>query len=237
MRPMYDMSHAIAPSPREFSLLPIHKMRLQDGSIKDGEIKQLHVVYIKLRAFFMSYAWVNITNLTFFTCDAAETMTDKLLTLLHAHHANGRPPIKYYLEAWDQTARVFQVGVRSGKSLTSLCEADTTWTHFWNNWVPDASRGRELALTEDDREPAAKRAKGTGKAKNQNTAGNQVAAVQQAKDRQIADLRKQLADARAQLGSGSGGAGGSGGGGGAASRGWKSGGGGGGGGWQQHRRR
>ena len=92
MRPMWEMSHAIPPSPKDFSLLPVHKMRLQDGSIKDGEIKQLHVVYVKLRAFFMSYAWVNINNLAFFTCDAAEAMSDKVLTLLHAHHPNGRPP-------------------------------------------------------------------------------------------------------------------------------------------------
>ena len=48
MAPMHTMSHAIAPNPRDFSLLPVRRMKLQDGSLgaqsTDADIHYSHSV-------------------------------------------------------------------------------------------------------------------------------------------------------------------------------------------------
>ena len=58
MGPIHAMSHALSPNPKDFSLLPLRRMKLQDGSLgaqgSDAEMKTSHVVYLKVRAFWMS---------------------------------------------------------------------------------------------------------------------------------------------------------------------------------------
>ena len=70
-------------------------MRLQDGSVgaqsSDPEIGSVHVVYLKVRAFFLSYAFTNMDQPSFFSLGAAEAVNDKLLNFLFMKHATGRP--------------------------------------------------------------------------------------------------------------------------------------------------
>ena len=177
-------------------------MRLQDGSLSgDAEIKNVHVIFMKLRAFLYSYAYVNIDQRTFFDFDAATGMEDKLLIFLHMQHPQGRPPLTFYLNAWDATARVFQKGVRSGKTLTELCAADSGWQHLWNNYVPEQPQTRALTIYAEgsdhaDNEQGTRGRKGGNKDRRSSGQPDRVAAVQQAKDKQIANLKRELAQER-----------------------------------------
>ena len=140
LAPMHTMSHVIGPNPRDFSMLPVRRMKLQDGSLgaqgTDAELISSNHVYLKIRAFFFSYAFVNMDQQNFFHLGAAETVNDKILGYLYAAHAHGRPPVAFFAEAWENTARVFQLGLRSGKMLCDLTEADSTWQHFWTAYTP-----------------------------------------------------------------------------------------------------
>ena len=93
---MHDMSHTLAPPPKDFSLLPVRRMRLQDGSVGSGSADSgagpVHVIFIKLCAFFYSYAFVNVDQPSWFDLGAAEAMVDRILQFLYMNHSNGCPP-------------------------------------------------------------------------------------------------------------------------------------------------
>ena len=94
--PIHQLSHQLSPQPRDFFLIPIRKMRLQDGSVgaqsSDQEIGGVFIVYLKVRAFFLSCAFTNVDQQSFFNIGAAEAVNDKLLNFLFMKHAVGRPP-------------------------------------------------------------------------------------------------------------------------------------------------
>ena len=205
LAPMHSMSHVFEPNPRDFSLLPVRRMKLQDGSLgaqgTDAELTSSNHVYLKIRAFFFSYAFVNMDQQIFFNLGAAETVNDKILGYLYAVHAHGRPSVAFFAEAWENTARVFQLGVRSGKMLCDLTEADSTWQHFWTAYTPtpraqptntDAGKGLGQGLE--------KRDKGAGK--NSKKGDTELLRnIQQKKDRQIAQLKRELEVSKSAAGS------------------------------------
>ena len=134
------MAHA---THKDFSLLPLRRMRLQDGSVSpqtsgnDGDNR--HVIFLKLRAYFHSWAFVCLDIPDYFNLGAAERMVDKIFSLLYTKHAAGRPPPQFFSDAWDATARVLQDAVRSGKSLVTATEADGTYQHLWTVFVKEPS--------------------------------------------------------------------------------------------------
>ena len=191
LRPMHDMSHTLPHEPKDFSLLPVKRMRLQDGSVtsgsSDNDAGPIHVIYIKLRAFFYSYAFVNIDQTDWFDISAAIAMSDRILLFLYMKHPNGRPPLRFFLEAWDATARVFQKGVRSGKSLTAVTEAEGTYQHLWSNYVPH----KDDAQDEKSMEKKGGGGKPAGKSQD-----SKLAQIQSQKDQEIARLKRQLEQAK-----------------------------------------
>ena len=135
MAPMHQMAHA---AQRDFSLLPLRRMRLQDGSIPSHAPDSQHVIFLKIRAFWYSWAFVCLDVPEFFNLGAAERVIDKMLVLLHAKHAAGTPPSSFFADAWDSTARVLQDAVRNGKTLVTATEADGTYQHLWAVFVQGA---------------------------------------------------------------------------------------------------
>ena len=196
--PIHSGSHSMAPNPKDFSLLPVKRMRLEDGSVgtysNDGEMS-IHIIFLKLRAFLYTSVFVNMDQRQFFDLAAAEATADRLLEFLHHRHAAGRPPISHYTNAWEQTARVFQLGVRSGKTLKELVAQESLYQHFWTQYVPDASR------TSSRKDDGSSQGKGAGKVGGKNgkkerdrNEGDKTAHIQQAKDREIAALKRQISD-------------------------------------------
>ena len=148
----------------------------------------------------MSFAFVCIDIPDFFDLGAAENVNDKILVFLFAQHPGGRPPVQFYTEAWDSTARVFQKGVRDGKSLTALTEADSLWQHYWTAYTPPP---RSLPPTTGSRNGGQQdRSKdGGNRSKGSKDDQDAIRAIQQKKDRQIAQLKRDLEEAQRAAGS------------------------------------
>ena len=202
LNPMYAMSHA---DKRDFSLLPIRRMRLQDSSLNDVKEDNLHTMYLKLRAFWYSMAMVCQDIPEFFDLQEAEDINDRLLGYLHKKHAT-RPPYTFFIEAWENTARVFQSAVRSKKLLKDVTAAESSYQHFWTVFVPESSPPSTPTGTGPG---TGKGKQGKGKGKDGNNKGNNqwispassaqqdtYTRLQRTKDREIAALRKQLDDAK-----------------------------------------
>ena len=190
--PMHRMSHMMSPDPKDFSLLPLRRMRLQDGSVDaqsaDSELGSSYIIYLKARAFFLSYAFVNIDQTWFFSLEAAETINDKILAYLHARHAQGRPPVAFFAEAWENMARTFQLGVRAGRPLLELTAADTMWQHYWTVYQPTPKPPPSTREAPQQNSKGKAGSKGT----RDGSTGDTVRTMQQRKDREIADLKRQL---------------------------------------------
>ena len=194
MKPMHEMSHTTSPHPKDFSLLSLKRMRLQDGSVgsggADADVGPVHVIFLKLRAFFYSYAFISIDNTAWFDYAAAEAMVDRLLIFLHMRHPAGRPPVTFYSDAWDATARVFQKAVRSGKNLTEATEAEGTYQHIWSHYVRDTEQ-RARGSSQDDKAKDKLKTNGKEGSKNKDF-DTRLANLQRSKDQQIAALKREL---------------------------------------------
>ena len=176
-------------------MLPLRRMKLQDGSVtaqgSDQEMRSSHIVYLKIRAFFMSYAFVNMDQQSFFHLGAAEAVGDKILNFLYMMHPNCRPPVTFYAEAWDQTARVLQLGVRAGKQVCDLTEHDSSWQHFWTNSTP-APRAPPTASVDGSGRGKGRGGKEAGKGDTDTSKLDAMRAMQAKKDKQISQLKRDL---------------------------------------------
>ena len=196
--PIHTGSHNMMPNPKDFSLLPVRRMKLEDGSVgavsNDSEMA-LHTIYLKTRAFIYTAVFVNMDQQEWFDLAAGEALADRVMNYLHIRHKAGRPPISFYTDAWESTARAFQLGVRSGKSLKELASQESLYQHFWTQYVPDpngAGRGRVEKSPQGGGS-----GKGGGKEGGKDRAredGDKVGQIQRIKDREIASLKRQLSE-------------------------------------------
>ena len=199
MHVMHVMSHAVQ---KDFSLLPIRRMRLQDGSLNDCKEDFPHIVFMKLRAFLMSMAFINIDNDSFFNLQAATEMEDKVFPYLHKRYVV-RPPCSFYIAAWEATARIFQTAVRSGKPLTDAASADSAYQHHWTVYMEGAGSSSGPG-PQGGRPPRGPRGNGKGGNKgerqnkdNQEDDRDDWRSMQRSKDLEINRLKKELS-ARAE---------------------------------------
>lgn len=195
--PIHNGSHSLPPNPKDFSLLPVQRMRLEDGSVgsvsTDSEMTT-HVIYLKIRAFLYTTVFVNMDQQTFFDLAAAEALIDRILGFLHHRHAAGRPPLSFYTTAWEATARVFQLGIRSGMTLSELASQESLYQHFWTQYVPEPRADRGRAEQGRQQEGSGKRGGKEGGKERAREDGDKVSQIQRAKDREIAALKRQLSD-------------------------------------------
>ena len=180
--PIHSGSHSMPPDPKDFSILPVRRMKLEDGSVgavsNDSEMS-IHTIYLKIRAFFYTAVFVNIDQTEWFDLAAAEALIDRIMNFLHHRHSAGRPPISFCTTAWESTARAFQLGIRSGKTLKELASQESVH-------VPDTSR-TERARAEKSPQRGAGKARGKeGGRDRAREEGDKVAKIQRTKDREIA---------------------------------------------------
>ena len=211
LRPMHDMSHAVAPAIRDFPLLPVRKMRLQDNSIQvvstDAELKEAFAVYVRVRAFNFSMAFTNMDNQAFWDLEAAEMINDKLMLILFSSGPQGRPPVTHFTNAWDEMSRVFQLAVRGGRMLKEVAAADASWKHIWTSWNPSprsiGNQDGDFAARSGRKRGGGGGAEGTGSRSGYAASGagqgsprapptDAVRRVQAQKDKEIADLKRKL---------------------------------------------
>ena len=155
--PIHSGSHNMPPDPKDFSLLPVRRIKLEDASVdaesNDSEMS-IHTIYLKIRAFLYTAVFVNMDQPEWFDLAAAEALIDRLMNFLHHRHSAGRPPISLYTYACKSTARAFQLGIRSAKTLKELASC-------WTQYVPDTSKA-ERARAEKSPQRGGSR-KGGGK--------------------------------------------------------------------------
>ena len=191
--PMHSMIHAAA---KDFPLIPLRRLRVQSGSSEDtkGNIEEeaftVHAIYLKLRAFWTTMAYLSIDQPSFLTFQAADELTDKILDWLHRRHHSGRPPASFFVAAWESTARVLQTGVRAGKPLRDVLEADSSFQHFWTVYVQTESHSQQA--------PRQNKGDTMKEQKGQNRGGTdtRLANLQRQKDQQIAQLKRELEKAK-----------------------------------------
>ena len=118
------------------------------------------------------------------------------MNFLHHRHSAGRPPISFCTNAWESTARAFQLGIRSGKTLKELASQESIYQHFWTQYVPDTSR-TERARAEKSPQRGADKARGKeGGRDRARDEGDKVAKIQRTKDCEIASLKRQLSEVK-----------------------------------------
>ena len=114
----------------DFSLLPIKQMRLQDGSVSagasDADVGSNRIFFLKLCSLFVHARQHRHTS--WFDYSIAEAIVDRILAFMR--HEAGRPPMRFYVDAWVATAPVFQRAVRSCKSSTEPSEAGGIYKHL-----------------------------------------------------------------------------------------------------------
>ena len=186
--PLHLATHAAR---KDFPIVQVKKIKMQSGSStcetdeKVADDNTPHAANIRLRAFWTTMAYINIDQPAYLDYQTTEELCDKILDWVHRRHRAGRPPTSFFLNAWEQTSRVLQSGVRNGKTLKELLTADSSFQHFWTVYVPEGQsvQGRE--------ESSGSRTRGqdlSEKEKFERT----LSKVQREKDLQIQALKRQL---------------------------------------------
>ena len=189
------------PDPKDFSLPPVRRLELEDGSVgavsNDSEMS-IHTIYLKIRAFLHSAVFVNMDQPEWFDLASAEALIDRIINFLHHRHALRSPSIRTrgspqpWLSSWEST-------------LKELASQESIYQHFWTKYVPDTSR-TERARAEKSPQRGGSR-KGGGKEGGRDRArdeGDKVAQIQRTKDRKIASLKRQLSEFKDKTSSNSG---------------------------------
>ena len=103
--PIHSGSHNMPPDPKDFSLLLVRRMELEDGSVGVRDVHPhdlLEDPRLPLHGCVREYGPAQ-SGLIF---AAAEALIDRLMNFLHHRHSAGRPPISFYTNASESTARL-----------------------------------------------------------------------------------------------------------------------------------
>jgi uncharacterized membrane protein YgcG len=94
---------------------------------------------IRARTFFMTAAFVSITDTTWFPLQSAVSASEVIMNLITATWDNRSPPVSFHITAWGTTAHHFSEQVRITKrTLKEVVENIGAWEHYWK-WSPSSS--------------------------------------------------------------------------------------------------
>jgi hypothetical protein len=99
-------------------------------------------LYARLRAYFMTMAYVSIHNPAFFDLQTALYVSEKILGLVTSVHKKQMAPISFYVEAWAATIHHFAEQVRVAKVTLKTAVLNTgSWEHKWTGYTPPLGNG------------------------------------------------------------------------------------------------
>ena len=142
------MSHG---APQTFSIVLLESKRLlcrlTDGkpvkaasSTKDSnvseEVSGVFELWTRLRAFFTTLAYTSIDQKDWFNFRECEQFVDQIFHWLHLRHSGLRPPIQFYIDAFNNTCATFQSAIRANRTLSSVIRNPSENQHFWTVFVP-----------------------------------------------------------------------------------------------------
>ena len=120
--------------------------------VYDDAARSHFELWIRIRAFFTSIAFVSVNDLDFMTFGGAEHMSDAILRIINQTYNGSLAPVTYYVEAWAQTAKLMSEHVSTNEGmLETFVRAPSSWRHLWTNFSkPANSNGRQKLHTGPD---------------------------------------------------------------------------------------
>jgi hypothetical protein len=93
-------------------------------------------LYVRVRAWFVTMAYVSIRTPSFFDLQAAFFASDKILQFVTQTYNKGQvAPLSFYTAAWAATMHFFSEQVRvAGATLKKLVMDTGAWEFRWTNW-------------------------------------------------------------------------------------------------------
>ena len=100
-------------------------------------------LYIRIRAWFVTMAYVCIHKPDFIDAQTALMASDKVLTFVTQSFKGMSAPTTFYVAAWAATVHHFSEQVRiSERNLKDVIRETGTWEHRWTNWThPSDNQG------------------------------------------------------------------------------------------------
>ena len=111
--------------------------QLRAQTVVADEVRGVHDLYVRLRAWFSTVAFVSINKDGFFSLADAETHADQIQEFLHQTFDGQRPPVAFYCSAWARTIQRFTEDVKTNKmTLQQSAQCTSGGHHFWTLWTP-----------------------------------------------------------------------------------------------------
>ena len=118
--------------PKRAQQIIIEAGKVRQGEYINDEVGAHHILFLRLRAYFSTVAFVAIENAAWFPLQDCEFMTDKLLMLIFQTFDGRFAPVSFYISAWNQTIKRWSDSIRTdGAILSTLVHATASWEHLW----------------------------------------------------------------------------------------------------------
>ena len=100
------------------------------------EVARSFDLFVRARAFFMTAAFVSISDITWFPLQSAISACEVIMNLITNTWENRSPPVSFHVTAWGTTVHHFSEQVRITKrTLKEVVENTGGWEHYWK-WSP-----------------------------------------------------------------------------------------------------
>ena len=94
-------------------------------------------VYMRVRAFFFTCAYVCAADPSMFDLQTANAASEKVLNFLQHTYSGRPPPVSFFVLAWTQTCHLLSEALRLRKStLKSIVLDGSLWESHWTSYIP-----------------------------------------------------------------------------------------------------
>ena len=118
------------PSGSQLAVVPGQTVRAVEV-VADDVVRSFDL-FVRIRAFFMTAAFISITVPDWFTLQIAIDASDWILSHITATWNGRSPPVSFHVAAWGTTVHHFSERVRvSKRSLKAVVQNVGAWEHNW----------------------------------------------------------------------------------------------------------
>ena len=155
-------------------------------------------LWVRVRALFSSVAYVTVDIPAYFAYQDAETINDSILQWISTWYSGQRPPLDYFKRAYLATVQVFAEAVGTNKkTLSEIAASRSEWQHFWTQWAPITTLGGGKHSGSSSGGAGGGIPDPSGDLQRElDKARELVKKTQSDKDKQLGELKKQLANSK-----------------------------------------
>ena len=98
-------------------------------------------IYMRVRAFVYTCAYVCITDPSMFDLQTACYASEKVSAFLHHTYQGRIPPVPFFVLAWTKTCHLFSeaLRVRDNPKLKTIVLEGSLWESHWTSYTPTSS--------------------------------------------------------------------------------------------------